>query len=96
MNRENLAQALKAYEYIRLPVATHVMTVSAKAGELYEMRSGLTGSDDYTSWVPQLEALWQWAGGEDLKAQLDRALLWMVDPATESLSSMLKSVKAAL
>ena len=79
MTRANLPQALKAYEYIRLPAATHVMTVSAETGELYEMRSDLP-EDNYSTWISQLEHLWQWAGGEDLKDQLDRGLLWMSTP----------------
>lgn len=58
------------------------MAVSAKTGELYEMRSGLPGEDSST-WVPQLEALWQWAGGDDLQSQLERALVWMSNPQTK-------------
>ncbi|KIP05117.1 hypothetical protein PHLGIDRAFT_168146 [Phlebiopsis gigantea 11061_1 CR5-6] len=78
VTQANLSQALKAYERVRLPIAQHVMAVSAATGELYEMRNGLNG-DGYSAWISELKTLWRWVAGEDLKTEINKALVMTRD-----------------
>lgn len=75
MTRKNLALALKAYEYIRLPFASDVMSRSGKTGHLYEFRAPEAAT--YATWLPALCEKFDWVYNEDPKDQLERAIRWM-------------------
>lgn len=75
VTRENLPQALKAYEHVRLPFANHVLKASSNAGRICQLRSA-EGTDE-TKVALAMQNQWGWVDSEDPQAQLQRALEWM-------------------
>lgn len=74
--RRNLSLALKAYEHIRLPLASEVMSKSGKTGPMFEFRSPDSG-DDHTSWSSAFHRQFDWIESKDPYGQLEAALQWM-------------------
>ena len=87
MIKKNIPLALKAYEHIRLPFATDVMTRSGKTGALYEFRSPEAYDD--AAWVPELEKQFEWVYGEDPVDQLAEAIRWMGEQPSGSVGHKL-------
>lgn len=75
VTRANLAQALRAYEHVRLPFANHVLSASSNAGKLCQLRSA--HGDNEATLAPAIQGQWGWVDSEDPAAQLERALDWM-------------------
>ena len=74
---ENLPEALKAYEHVRLPFVNDIVERSRNAGALYELRS--VHGDNYTTLGQAIDNQWPWVESEDPAAQLERALDWMMN-----------------
>jgi salicylate hydroxylase len=75
VNRDNLHQALKAYEHVRQPFVTHVQRCSIEIGEIYDMRS--IYGDDEVALVPALRSKWDWLFDESVQDQVERGLQWI-------------------
>ena len=74
---ENLAEALRAYEHVRLPFANDIVERSRTAGAMYELRS--VHGDNYASLGPAIQGQWSWVESEDPAAQIERAIRWMTE-----------------
>lgn len=91
-NLETLSEALKAYEQIRKPLASHVLQGSRDAGRLYEF-SG-PPKDNY----PELAACiskqwdWLWTSTPEQDAELALSILKGSNLTTKTISSSLLSV----
>ena len=75
MTKDNIHDALRAYEHVRKPFVTNVLKSSTEVGELCQLRSEYGGDED--ALVPALKRQWDWVFGEDAKDQASRALKWM-------------------
>ncbi|KAF7798745.1 hypothetical protein EIP86_009970 [Pleurotus ostreatoroseus] len=72
--RDTVARALKAYEYVRLPTANHVGQVSRDMGRIYELDPAYGKILDELA--DGMERLFDWVGGPDAPAELERAVRW--------------------
>jgi salicylate hydroxylase len=84
---ENLPEALRAYEHVRLPFVNDIIDKSRTAGALYELRSA--HGDNYAALAPAIQNQWSWVESEDPTAQLERAVLWMTDQRGEPVRTSL-------
>ena len=72
---KTLALALKAYEHIRLPMASHVLQGSRDSGRMYEF-NGPQG-EDYNILGPAIQGQWDWIRASTPEEDVERALAWM-------------------
>lgn len=72
---DNLDLALKSYEHIRLPMATHVMQGSRDSGRMYEF-NGPQG-ETYSALGPAIQNQWNWLQASTPEEDAERALTWM-------------------
>ncbi|EKM54255.1 uncharacterized protein PHACADRAFT_146035 [Phanerochaete carnosa HHB-10118-sp] len=75
VTKNNLEEALRAYDHVRVPFANRVIEGSRNAGAMYELRS--SHGNDYSTLAPAIQNQWDWVESESLIAQLERALRWM-------------------
>ncbi|KAF8485624.1 FAD/NAD-P-binding domain-containing protein [Gautieria morchelliformis] len=73
--KETLASALKAYEHIRLPMATHVLQGSRNSGRMYEF-NGPHG-EEYDVLGPAIQKQWDWIHASTPEEDAERAIAWM-------------------
>lgn len=72
---DTLALALKAYEHIRLPMASHVLQGSQDSGRMYEF-NGPQG-EDYATLGPAIQRQWDWIWASSPEEDAERAVAWM-------------------
>lgn len=74
---KTLPEALKAYEKIRKPLASHVLQGSREAGRLYEF-NGPPG-DDYHQLAECISRQWDWMWTSTPEQDVERALSLLED-----------------
>ncbi|KAL0956347.1 hypothetical protein HGRIS_002497 [Hohenbuehelia grisea] len=69
---DNLDSALKAYEHVRLPLATHVLNGSRMSGKMYEFDS--QHGSDYATLGPAIQGQWDWINWSSPEEDVQRAV----------------------
>ncbi|GJE94484.1 FAD/NAD(P)-binding domain-containing protein [Phanerochaete sordida] len=87
VTKNNLTDALEAYNHVRVPFANKIIGTSRHAGAMYELRSA--HGDDYSTLAPAIQNQWDWVDGEDVLAQLERALKWMKERGVAAVKASL-------
>jgi len=72
---DNIERALQAYDYIRRPLASHVLQGSRDACRMYEF-NGPDG-DDYANLGPAIQRQWDWVWASTPEEDVENALAWM-------------------
>lgn len=76
--KETLHLALKSYEYVRAPMANHVLKESRTNGTMYEFDAqGL--EDDYPSLGDAIERQFAWIGSSSPRDEAKRAIQHFTD-----------------
>ncbi|KAF8586521.1 FAD/NAD-binding domain-containing protein [Ramaria rubella] len=73
--KQALTTALRAYEHIRLPMASHVLQGSRDSGRMYEF-NGPQGTE-YEVLGPAIQKQWDWVNVSTPEEDVARALAWM-------------------
>ncbi|KIJ41279.1 hypothetical protein M422DRAFT_75634 [Sphaerobolus stellatus SS14] len=72
---DNIDTALRAYDHMRRPLASHVLQGSRDAGRMYEF-NGPQG-EHYETLCPAIQRQWEWIWASTPEEDLENALKWM-------------------